>query len=98
MAILGKDRLQRNVELFCQYVQDAGYTPMIYASTSFMKNYIDPVTCNKWIACYRATPEYNTSPIKYWQYTSKGHVTGIQGNVDLDYAISNVTTKTYSTK
>jgi GH25 family lysozyme M1 (1,4-beta-N-acetylmuramidase) len=37
-----------------------------------------------WLAQYAATPTYTATRYDYWQYTSKGSVAGIKGNVDLN--------------
>ncbi|MBQ9437782.1 MAG: glycosyl hydrolase family 25, partial [Lachnospiraceae bacterium] len=36
-----------------------------------------------WLAQYAATPTYS-GRYQMWQYTSKGSVAGIKGNVDMD--------------
>jgi GH25 family lysozyme M1 (1,4-beta-N-acetylmuramidase) len=38
-----------------------------------------------WLAQYAATPTYK-SKYDMWQYSSKGKISGINGNVDLNYS------------
>lgn len=72
------------VNAFCQQVKLEGYTPMIYASKSWLENnlimgYLSGYEV--WLARYAAAPEY-TGSFQVWQYTSKGYVDGISGYVD----------------
>ena len=38
-----------------------------------------------WLAQYSAAPTYN-GRYDMWQYSSKGKISGIKGNVDLNYS------------
>lgn len=83
--------------VFCDTIEEAGYYPMVYASdVSGFKERLNKDRLkrfDKWVARYSAkntasstlAPEYVTD-YKMWQYTSKGKVSGINANVDLDYA------------
>lgn len=71
---------------FCERIKQAGYTPMIYANakrlTTVLK--LEKLTDYEvWYADYQDKPIY---PYKYrmWQYTEKGSVSGIEGNVDIN--------------
>lgn len=72
---------------FCNYMELCGYYAGIYASDiSGFKDrlYSDQLTMfDKWVARYGGEPSYIT---KYgiWQFTSKGQIDGINGNVDVD--------------
>ena len=71
---------------FLNTVRAAGYTPMIYASTSFLNNQLimSQLDCQVWVAHWNVDkPTYN-KPYQVWQYGG-GNVNGISGNVDLDY-------------
>jgi GH25 family lysozyme M1 (1,4-beta-N-acetylmuramidase) len=83
-------------QTFLSTVKSAGYTPMFYASRNELSNGKDWDTgslagSNKiWLAYYPSDPSV-TSPgysgsYCMWQYTSKGSVPGINGNVDIDIA------------
>lgn len=79
---------------FCNKIQQAGYTPGVYASLSWWRSYLsDPVFNNwsRWVAQYYSSCTYEGS-YSAWQYTSSGRVDGIVGrspnwdpSVDLDY-------------
>lgn len=61
----------------------------VYASEYWLENYIDVSAlgsdCDIWLAQWSERPTY---PGRYdvWQYTDRGHVPGIAGAVDMDYA------------
>ena len=74
------------VKAFCQTVSKAGYTPMIYASTSWLtdKLIMSQLSGIKvWVAQYYNHVTYKGA-YQCWQYSSQGRVPGINGNVDLD--------------
>lgn len=75
--------------VFCQYMESAGYFVGIYASD--VSGFNDRLENSKlsmynhWVARYGSSPKVVKS-YGMWQYSSKGRVTGINGNVDLDIA------------
>ena len=77
------------VREFCLTLEDAGYYAMIYASdiSGFKERlYIDRlVGFDKWVARYGHDPVY-VKQYGIHQYSSKGIVQGIIGNVDMDQA------------
>lgn len=72
-------------KLFCQTIQSAGYTPIIYCNVDWAYNYLnmsDLSEYDTWIASYRDNnPGYN-GKYSIWQYTSRGQVNGVLGYVD----------------
>lgn len=74
------------INAFAKTVADAGYTPMVYASKSWLTDYIDTPNitgiCKIWVAQYNDTCTYK-GHFDMWQFTSKGSVSGIRGNVDV---------------
>lgn len=96
MSSVEPNRLLQNISIFCYEVEKAGYVPMIYSNSNFFKNYIPNQTFKTWVACYRDEIPYLPDNVEYWQYTSKGSVDGIIGNVDMNYrAAINKTLVTY---
>lgn len=85
------DRLDRETrtlvcEAFCRTVENAGYKSGVYASRNWYTNNLDVSRLDKyqiWLAEYRSAPLYQ-GYYHMWQYTSKGKIDGISGNVDLD--------------
>ena len=76
-----------NIRAFCGTIQNAGYKPGVYANKTWFTSKINTsqLTSFKiWLAQYAASPSYTASRYDMWQYTSKGKVSGISGNVDLN--------------
>lgn len=73
---------------FCEQMEAFGYYVGIYASDiSGFKERLDIsrlTAYDKWVARYGSEPKYAKGNI--WQYSSKGKVDGIRGNVDMDYS------------
>lgn len=73
-------------EAFCRTIENAGYNSGVYASRNWYNNnlYTDRLDnyCI-WLAEYRSIPLYQ-GYYQMWQYTSKGAVDGIEGNVDMN--------------
>lgn len=73
------------VHAFCQVVETAGYYVMNYANPDYLRNYFDD-SVNRydlWLAWYSGA-EKPTVDCGIWQYSSKGTVSGISGNVDMN--------------
>ena len=71
---------------FCQTIQNAGYTPGVYANRVWLNSKIDTSqlgNCKIWLAQYAAQPTY-TGRYEIWQYKDSGSVPGISGHVDLN--------------
>lgn len=74
-----------HTKAFCEEVKRLGYTPGIYTNIDFYKNYYDKSLLSQyviWLADYNGAPNYDCV---FHQYTSKGKVNGISGNVDMNY-------------
>ena len=75
---------------FCTYIKNKGYKAGIYANKYWLLNKIDidnllaNVDVTIWLAEWNNNPTYK-GRYSIWQYTSKGHVNGINGNVDMNY-------------
>lgn len=74
---------------FCETMENAGYFVGIYGST--YSGFHDRMDDSKlkaythWVAQYASKCTYS-GEYGIWQYSSKGSVDGISGNVDMDYA------------
>lgn len=74
---------------FLTAVKEFGYRPMLYTNIDYIRNYFDLGVIRAaipdlllWVACWGSEPkDYNMA---IWQYSSKGSVAGIIGNVDMD--------------
>lgn len=87
---LGKNKITDIAKAWIKVIEDAGYDCGIYCNTDWYDNVLDTRALNKkyWLARY-AVQYYNETykPNRgevAWQYTSKGSVNGIKGNVDMN--------------
>ena len=88
---LSKEERTNIVKAFCDTIKNAGYKPMVYSYTYFLENKLDMNKLTKydtWIADYYGNNWYKR-PFTIWQYTDKGNINGINGNVDLNYSYKN---------
>lgn len=73
---------------FCDRVKQAGYTPLVYANKSMFSSdlYASEITSKypAWLAHYTTKTDY-AGDYDFWQYTSTGSVSGISGNVDMNF-------------
>lgn len=74
----------RFLKIICDRLQAAGIPAGIYASTSWFKNQLDisQLPYSIWVAQWSDKLTF-TEKYVLWQYTSKGSIPGIGGNVDL---------------
>lgn len=73
-------------EAFCSTIENAGYEAGVYASRNWLNNNLVTQRLenyNIWLAEYRSVPLYQ-GYYQMWQYTSKGRIDGIEGNVDMN--------------
>ncbi|WP_338078370.1 GH25 family lysozyme [Aneurinibacillus aneurinilyticus] len=71
---------------FLDAIEKAGYFAMIYAGKSFSETQLDEKQLKPyalWVARYNS---YLGRDAGIWQYTDKGKVNGISGNVDMNLA------------
>lgn len=71
---------------FCQIMSEKGYTPMVYFNWHQSENlyYLSELEEYPfWLALYQDRMTYPWK-VEMWQYTDKGKVPGIQGNVDVN--------------
>ena len=74
------------IQSFCQTVANSGYTPGIYSNRTWLAEKIDTGALGSykiWMAQYAATPTYS-GRYEMWQYSSRGSIPGILGDVDLN--------------
>ena len=88
IADVSYTQLTNNAIAFLGYIKSQGYTPMMYASKydfncRWEKSRIKG--CKYWLAHYTTQTDY-TGSYQMWQYSSKGSVPGINGDVDMNIA------------
>lgn len=86
---LGKEKLTEYGITFCKAMTDAGHKAGIYANQNWYRNYLDIKQFEDrgysiWCAKYSDTEPDIAARYDIWQYSSKGAVDGIEGNVDMN--------------
>ncbi|SDA69506.1 Ig-like domain (group 2) [Butyrivibrio sp. INlla18] len=84
---ISADQRTANIKAFCGTIKNAGYQVGVYANKTWFTSKINTsqITGYKiWLAQYASQVTYTGSRYDMWQYTSKGKVTGISGNVDMN--------------
>lgn len=95
MRQLSKMKLAELIDIEANLIKSAGFNVGIYCNKDWFYNVLDGANLRRkypfWIARYpkddNGTIKESLSPSLYadiWQYSSKGSVNGINGNVDLD--------------
>lgn len=74
------------VNAFCQTIRNSGYTAGVYANKTWLSSKMNAGALSGykiWLAQYNTAPTYG-GKYDLWQYSSKGSVGGISGNVDMN--------------
>lgn len=82
---LSKNELTHITKAFCQKIEDAGYTPMIYGNAFDMErlNLNDLKGIDVWYAEYESSQPTGQFDFAMWQYSSTANVSGINTQADL---------------
>ncbi len=83
---LTPDQITSITKAFCDRIRDNGYEPMIYSNAKRFSTVLhleELEEYDKWLADYRQSPDYPYA-FRMWQFTEKGTVPGILGNVDIN--------------
>lgn len=96
---IGGPGLAKLLSAYKKTIEEAGYTFGIYTGLSYYNSFVKPYffeRCPYWIARYPVSSTYSikdnppeskkpsVADLVAWQYTSKGRLSGISGNVDFD--------------
>lgn len=74
-----------NAIAFGDVIENAGYFCGVYASLFWWEHYLTGLDrFTKWIAHWGKTCTYKGKFLDVWQYSSKGSIPGISGNVDMN--------------
>ncbi len=87
-SIFAKKVASETAKAFCKVMKANRYYCGVYSSRSFFDSYFDQevkTTLSIWVAEWAQSTKYK-GEYGIWQYTSNGHIDGIKGRVDLDYA------------
>ena len=83
--ILTKEDCNAHVQAFCAEVTRLGYKAGIYTNLDYYRHYYTAETISLypiWLADYTDGPDFSCI---VQQYTSKGSIPGISGNIDMNY-------------
>ena len=94
-----------NMRTFAKLIESAGYWCGVYSGEYYYSKNLSYITAyTRWIAQYnsnngKATTKPSTANVAIWQYSSRGKVAGVSGNVDVNIMyvdlIKSVTGKDY---
>ncbi|MCR4655651.1 MAG: Ig-like domain-containing protein, partial [Lachnospiraceae bacterium] len=76
-----------NIAAFCKTIRSAGYSAGVYANKNWFTEKINASALSGykiWLAQYNSAGPTYAGRYDLWQYTSKGSVSGISGNVDMN--------------
>ncbi len=80
------EQFTANTIAFCETIEDAGYTAMVYCNMLWEAFTLDLKQLDDyliWYADYEPVPQ-TPYRFEYWQYTAEGAVDGIKGDVDIN--------------
>ena len=80
------EQFTKNALVFCQYIEEEGYEPMIYSNLMWQAYEYDMNALSKysfWYGDYEPNPQ-TPYMFKFWQYSNDRHVDGIDTDVDMD--------------
>lgn len=83
---MDKKTLTQCVQTFCTAIENAGYQPMVYFNNHVSRDLLNLEALAQypfWLAQYKEQMDYPYQ-VDFWQYTEKGTVPGIEGDVDID--------------
>ena len=88
IAVEGKENLTKMIFKFNEIIERAGYWAGVYANRNWFDNYLNKEEVKKrfttWIAHYGISEDNYKGQYDMMQYTSKGTINGINGNVDMN--------------
>jgi GH25 family lysozyme M1 (1,4-beta-N-acetylmuramidase) len=83
---LSDAKINKNALRFLDYIRGHGYYAMLYGNQRSLENNWDLSYFEGydiWLAQYNDVPTYQGDFVM-WQYTDRGRIDGINGNVDMD--------------
>lgn len=89
-ASIGKSALTNIAKHFLMEIKNSGFKVGIYASTYWLNNHLDMKQLSDfrmWVAQYANSYTFQ-GKVDLWQYTDKGKMNGIDGNVDKSKVIN----------
>ena len=83
---VSREQFTKNAIAFCERIKEAGYQPMIYCNMLWQAFELDMSELTEYPIWYADYEPYPQTPYHFeiWQFTQKGSVDGIKGNVDIN--------------
>ena len=91
VGALSNAQIVSQTNVFCNRLKQAGYDAGVYANDNWWRNRLSALSVSgnrKWLAAWNGGYANQVGNYGLWQFTSDGHVPGINGRVDLDYCLS----------
>ena len=91
---LGKKAVSEIIFTFCDTIEKAGYFTGFYSNPNFLHNVVNDTVKNRftlWLAHWDSNAPYCNYGM--WQKSSRGKISGINGDVDIDVCETDFTTK-----
>lgn len=91
---LGKKAVSEIITAFCEKVEKAGYFTGFYSNPNFLHNVVNDTVKSRftlWLAHWDTNTAYCNYGI--WQKSAKGKISGINGDVDLDFCETDFTSR-----
>lgn len=89
---LTRHEITEIAKIFCSEIEKAGYKAGVYANLNWFSNKINVKEIEKYYIWLAQWTEKHNAPFRvdFWQYSDKGQVLGISGNVDLNYQLTDI--------
>jgi len=92
---LGKVKLTSFAKRFCESIKTKGFKVGIYGNQYWFQTFLDVAELKKtgysiWCAKFSENKPNIAAEYDIWQYSSKGSVDGISGNVDMNYMYNDI--------
>lgn len=85
---LGREKCSAMAKAFLEILENAGYFAGLYCSTYYLNQYFDDSVKDRysiWLAHVNVQKPTYAKPYDMWQYSWKGRIDGISGDVDCNY-------------
>ena len=92
---MSRKQVTNIIVAFLSELENAGYYTAVYSYANFFRDYVDMSKISKydiWIASWGDEEKLHSAydgRYDMWQYSATGKVSGISGDVDLDYSYKN---------
>lgn len=86
---LGKEKVSAIIKAFCEVIERAGYWVGVYTMASAFGAYVSDEVKKRyavWVAHWGVNAPSFSGTYGMWQYSDKGNIAGVSGNVDLNKA------------